>query len=412
MSGGSSSGSGHGDANRRDRPPPAASPPTPDDRLRLMKTHSNQNIWKEAYRYANAGSIKIGDKLLLRHVLILGSTGSGKTNHAFHIVQETLRDPSHQRTCFVIDVKREYRALQDILERDVVVLAVGDEPRLTFNPLIPPVGVETEFWDRGIADVFTRAYGLSEPSRRIMLDSLFKLREGQRESPTMRELEIGVSRFETASPREQSSKRSLESRLHIINTGPIGASLNSGARLPLERMEGKAVVFEVGRVDSLRDQRFVAEVLLLFLWYYDKFHPVEEEERVRRLIVVEEAHRYLSEERPSAQRGERTLLELAVAEARRYGWSFVIVDQMPLLLSRYVWDNMGTVIAHRLSNIESWEVTMDAIGGDPLRDAMHPEESKMVGLALPEDLALYRSYVEYPTSGSPSQGVMRVWKVK
>jgi DNA helicase HerA-like ATPase len=107
----------------------------------MMKTHKNQNIWKEAYRHVNAGSIKIGDKLLLRHVLILGSTGSGKTNHAFHIVQETLRDPSHQRrTCFVIDVKREYRALQDILKQEVLVLAVGDEPRLTFNPLIPPTG--------------------------------------------------------------------------------------------------------------------------------------------------------------------------------------------------------------------------------------------------------------------------------
>lgn len=386
-------------------------PATPDEQLRRLRAHRNQDIWKEIYRHAGVGTMRIVDRLLLRHILILGSTGSGKTNHAFYVIREMFGEPS-QRTCIVIDVKREYRSLKGLLKEEVMVLAIGDEPLLTFNPLIPPNGVETEFWDRGVADVFTRAYGLSEPSRRIMLDSLFKLREGQKESPTMRELESEVSRFQTASPKEQSSKRSLESRLHLINTGPIGVSLNCSSSLSLDRMDGKVVVFEIGRVDSLRDQRFVAEILLLFLWYYDKFHPIEEEERLKRLIVVEEAHRYLSEERPSAQRGDRTLLELAVAEARRYGWGFVIVDQMPLLLSRYVWDNMGTIIAHRLSNLESLEVTMDAMGGNPLREVGHPEDSKIASLTLPEDLAMFRSYLESPKSGAPSQGVIGIGKVK
>ncbi len=385
-------------------------PQSASEALGLMKARLNRETWSDIYRHARAGTITISDRLLLRHILILGSMGSGKTNHAFHVIKQAFQEPS-RRTCFVLDVKKEYRALADLLSEEVMVLAVGDEPLLTFNPLVPPNGVETEFWDRGIADVFTRAYGLSEPSRRIMLDSLFALHENQKESPTMRELEGGVSGFQAASPKEQNSKRSLESRLHLINTGPIGVSLNSTNPLPLERMDGKVVVFEIGRVDSLRDQRFVAEVLLLFLWYYDKFHPVEEEELLRRLIVVEEAHRYLSEERPSSQRGDRTLLELAVAEARRYGWGFVIVDQMPLLLSRYVWDNMGTIIAHRLSNVQSLEATMDAIGGNPLRDVGRPESSKIAALTLPEDLALFRSYLEDPRSGAPAQGVLRISKV-
>lgn len=386
--------------------------PSPSEELALVRACLTQETWKEIYRHAGAGTMQITERLLLRHVLILGSTGSGKTNHAFHFIQRAFREPQSQRNCFVLDVKREYRALADLLDEEVMVLAVGDEPLLTLNPLIPPIGVENEFWDRVVADVFTRAYGLSEPSRRIMLDSLFTLRESQKESPTMRELEGEVSRFPSESPKEQNSKRSLESRLHLINTGPTGVSLNSGNRLPIERMDGKIVIFEIGRVDSLRDQRFLAEILLLFLWYYDKFHPILEEERLKRLIVVEEAHRYLSEERPPSQRGERTLLELAVAEARRYGWGFVIVDQMPLLLSRYVWDNMGTIIAHRLSNLQSVEATMDAIGGNPLRDVGRPETSKLAALTLPEDLALFRSYLENPRSGAAAQGVLAVGKVR
>ena len=133
-------------------------------------------------------------------------------------------------------------------------------------------------------------------------------------------------------------------------------------------MEGKVTVFEIGQVDSLRDQRFLAEVMLAQLWHHDRARAFTEdgdEETLRRLIVVEEAHRYLSEERPPQQRGDRTLLELAIAEARRYGWGFIIVDQMPLLLSRYVWDNCGTVIAHRLTNLDSYEAVKSALGGDP-----------------------------------------------
>jgi hypothetical protein len=90
---------------------------------------------------------------------------------------------------------------------------------------------------------------------------------------------------------------------------------------------------------------------------------------------------------------DRTLLELAIAEARRYGWGFVIVDQMPLLLSRYVWDNCGTVIAHRLTNLESYERVKSALGGDPFyNDADVPGDP--LALRLPENLALFRRYVE------------------
>lgn len=379
---------------------------SPEEQARRDAVRHNEVIWRSVYSQSSIGSLSVGQKMLLRHVLILGSTGSGKTNHAFQIIREAF-GCSQDLTCVVIDVKGEYRALKGLLDKPVEVFAVGDEPRLTFNPLIPPAGVGTELWDRAFADVFVRTYGLSEPSRRILLDSLFALRQGQRDSPTIRELEREVSRFQAGSPKEQNSQRSLESRLHIVNTGPVGASLNSPNHLPVERLDGRLVVFEVGRIDSLKDQRFVAEVLMLLLWYYDKFHPVEEE-RLKRLIVVEEAHRYLSEERPSAQRGDRTLLELAIAEARRYGWGFVIVDQMPLLLSRYVWDNMGSVAAHRLSNVDSLQVTLDAIGGSPWRETGRAEEFKAVALTLPEDLAVFRSYVENPRDGTPSQGFTRI----
>ena len=360
---------------------------------------------------AQAGRFLLTERTLLRHLLILGSTGSGKTNHAFNLIKSTV-EGNTEVSVVVLDGKREYRRLKKIFESDVEVFSVGGEPRARFNPLAPPEETNAQHWDRAFADVFTRAYGLSEPSRRILLDSLFELRHQSKENPTLRELEKQVAEFEAGSVKEQASRRSLESRLHIINTGPVGESLNTEEVLDAGGLDGKVVVFEIGEVDSLRDQAFIAELLLLYLWQHDRTFIDEDEEKLKRLVIVEEAHRYLSEERPPERRGERTLLELALAEARRYGWGFVIVDQMPNLLSRYVWDNMGTILVHRLSNMDSYQTVKKALGQDPVS---HGEiEDKRLApllLSLPEEFAVYRKYVGGTMAAETAVGVVVVPKI-
>jgi len=343
---------------------------------------------------------------MLRHILILGSTGSGKTNHTFEVIkQAATANPGV--SAIIIDGKKEYRRLGKLLGDRVAALSIGGEPKAKFNPLAPPNETDAQHWDRAFADVFTRAYGLSEPSRRVLLDSLFELRRETKGSPTLRELERQVAEFEAGSAKEQASRRSLESRLHIINTGPVGESLNTEEALVVEDLEGKIVIFEIGEVDSLRDQAFIAELILLYLWQHDRACVDEGEEKLKRLVVVEEAHRYLSEERPPEKRGERTLLELALAEARRYGWGFVIVDQMPNLLSRYVWDNVGTVIVHRISNMDSYQAVKKALGQDPVsRGEIEDKRLAPLLLSLPEEFAVYRKYIGGTREEETSVGVM------
>ena len=71
---------------------------------------------------------------------------------------------------------------------------------------------------------------------------------------------------------------------------------------------------------------------------------------------------------------------------------------MPLLLSRYVWDNAGTVLAHRLANMESYAVVKSALGNMPIlkdEDVRDP-----LVLRLPEDLAFFKRYVDKAPGGA------------
>jgi hypothetical protein len=79
---------------------------------------------------------------------------------------------------------------------------------------------------------------------------------------------------------------------------------------------------------------------------------------------------------------------------------------MPTLLSRYVWDNMGTVMVHRLANMDSYKVVKSALGGSPL-DADIDDEYDPLALKLPEDIAMFRRYVD-PGEGGVGVDVTKI----
>jgi hypothetical protein len=75
-----------------------------------------------------------------------------------------------------------------------------------------------------------------------------------------------------------------------------------------------------------------------------------------------------------------------------------VVDQIPLLLSRYVWDHAGTVLVHRLANLESYRHVKDALRGLPISQKDHELEYP-IALRLPEDMAIFRRYVDPGVKG-------------
>lgn len=97
----------------------------------------------------------------IKHVLIVGASGSGKTNLCFQILKDFL----HKGKPFlVLDWKRNYR---DIVKEDygknVKIFTIGRDPApFKFNPLIPPPGTSAKTWLKKLIEIIAHATFVGE----------------------------------------------------------------------------------------------------------------------------------------------------------------------------------------------------------------------------------------------------------
>src|SRR2546428_13903601 len=91
------------------------------------KVETSRRTVKELRRNSLLHRFILDQPTMLRHILILGSTGSGKTNHAFRLIKMS-SEAAEQSSCIVVDVKRAYRALASLLPGRVRVVSIGGEP--------------------------------------------------------------------------------------------------------------------------------------------------------------------------------------------------------------------------------------------------------------------------------------------
>lgn len=291
------------------------------------------------------------DQDLLRHVLIVGMTGTGKTNLVRHLL---IQLANQSKPFLVFDWKQNYRRLKQLqVLRGTRVIRLGDEQcGFHFNPLIPPPGIHPRHWMAMFIDVCKHAYFLGQGVEYFLRKAIDQLYEqfgvyrGSRKYPTFLELEKVLVR-EYVKGREMlwmsSAKRAVAS---LTFKGILRETLNVRQNIGMDQLLKRNVIIEMDNLANL-EKTFMVEALMLWLYHYKK--SLGKSENLDHVTVIEEAHHVLSARKERAE-GEETIIESTLRMIREFGEGVIVVDQEPSKLSESVIANTSTKICFNLGS--------------------------------------------------------------
>jgi len=164
----------------------------------------------------------ISTKELTQNMAVLGRSGAGKTNVAFHILQQLIA----RKIPFVfLDWKRTVRHLVPHLKDSINIYTAGRSlVEFPFNPFVVPPGVEKNVYVNQVVDIMSDAFTLGDGSRSLLRKAISTLYSQDNLSPTIKEI---ISEIENMPGKNRvgswkiSAMRALET-MEFSDIGTVG----------------------------------------------------------------------------------------------------------------------------------------------------------------------------------------------
>lgn len=260
---------------------------------------------------------------LLRHIFILGPTGTGKSTLLLNLLVQVQEAAI---PFMVFDFKRGYRTLLRApgSERLVVFTVGRNTAPLAINALQPPQSVEFEEWAEALSDIISTSYLLMQGARNVLKEAMLQAREQHGDGATLthaHELLAGELDATRAGSRRygwlESSTRSLEE----LTKGSFGRALNATTAIPVSELLQRSVVFELQGFGD--DQKrffclFWLEVVLLL-----RKNSTAQRETLQHVLVFDEGHNVFPRER----QGEVSIPARLAREVREFGEAIIAATQ-------------------------------------------------------------------------------------
>lgn len=315
---------------------------------------------------------------LSMHTFITGSTGSGKSNTIYQIINETKK--RGVKFLIIEPAKGEYK---DIFGNDKGVDVYGTNPKLSdllrLNPFSFPKGIHVyEHIDR-LVEIFNVCWPMYAAMPAVLKDAIVRSysdcgwdltestnRYGENLYPTFYDVASNIRHIIDSSEYDTENKGaykgSLLTRLNSLTNGINGLIFTSDEILETDLFD-KNVIVDLSRVGSSETKALLMGVLVLKLQEHRMSERVLSDGKnntdLKHLTVLEEAHNILkrtSTEQPTEGGNligkSVEMLSNAIAEMRTYGEGFIIADQAPGLMDMSVIRNTNTKIIMRLPDEE------------------------------------------------------------
>ncbi|MET1100925.1 MAG: ATP-binding protein [Pyrodictiaceae archaeon] len=309
------------------------------------------------------------------HILVTGSTGSGKTTTAAKIIEELGKTKTP--IILVIDPHGEYGKL------------LGENGK-TFkgwiNPLIP-LGIKPKDRALQVVEELKLILGLGELQAAILLEALIdaytskgyeleKTYEDDEEAPS-----ITFDDVLEALRERLKLEPTNTSLISLIRKIEILGRVSKVKHIDLKNlMKFRLAIIDLSIATTTEQKYIQGETLLRYLYYYASKgiakRPI--------IIVVDEAHLFA----PKTTRIQKPILVKSLQELRKYKVSFIVVTQNISEIHDEMINNVGYLIALRTIEPQNLEKTIRILAGSPEREKM--ETLAHILSNLPQGYALVK----------------------
>lgn len=289
---------------------------------------------------------------LIQHVGIFGRSGAGKTNTVLCLLRGLL---DKGVPFLIFDWKRNYRdllAVPWVPEGRVVVLTAGrDLAPLRLNPLRPPPGTDPRTWLKKLIEIIAHAYFLGEGVMYLLqeaIDAAYReagVYTGSGRYPTFHDVHARL-RARKVTGREANWMASTLRTLGALTFGPMAETACAAEPADVTELLGRNVILELDALTD-SDKVLVVESLLLYIHHLRLAQP--ERERLKHVILVEEAHHVFLRSKQELAGGE-PVTDIILREIRELGEAVVLVDQHPSQIAITALGNTYCTIAMNLKH--------------------------------------------------------------
>jgi hypothetical protein len=328
--------------------------------------------------------LSIPKDLLTKHGLVVGVTGSGKTNTCFHLLMQ-LWTKSKVPFLVIEPTKGEYRGLIEALRKAKInlrVFTLGNETVSPFrmNPFEVPEGVFAQRHLDNLKAIFNASFTMYPPMPFVLEHCLVNIYEKngwnlahniRGRTPTLgdlyAEIDTVVRGLGYHAEVSMNVRAGLKTRIRSLMLGGKGRMLNCEHSIPIEEILEKPTVIELKGIGDDEEKAFLMGILLGNLYEFREAHG--NVPRLQHITLIEEAHRLLAnvargsaeESSQSKAKAVETLCNI-LTEVRAYGEGILIADQVPTKLAPDAIKNTNIKIVHRTIAGDDREVLAQAIG--------------------------------------------------
>lgn len=334
---------------------------------------------------------------LVRHTLVAGSTGSGKSTTCKRILQEVLNKDIP--VLIIEPAKDDYvqwaMKMNQTLPEDrqfTIYMPGADEfngielPKFHLNPFQPAAYADSPVRLQQHSEHFSTLLNACLPSEDVIpilideavqfclrvkagnagIDLEKSLNPQMEKYPTMVSLSCAgntIIKHKTYAPQTKDSfEEILRTRFQYLQRGTRGSILNTDRSVDFDRLFSRPAVINLSCLAGQKDKALVMSLLLLALYEYRQsryaydpaYRDAARQNRLMHLMLVEEAHNVLTKpdgnvSSGSPERAAADLFTSILSEIRSYGQGLMIVDQVPTRLIEDALKNTNYKIIHRLT---------------------------------------------------------------